>query len=80
MAVSKKREKSAYKVPRNMGKEKKNPKWLVPTMVTLLVGGVAWILTYYVTKGAYPLDIGSWNILAGFGLMMTGFYLTTLWK
>jgi len=78
---SKKRAKDVYKPPRNLGKpESTNPKWLVPTMLTLLVGGITWILAYYVSGGDMPLNRGDTNIFIGFGLMMTGFVLATRWK
>lgn len=81
MAASKKRETQAYKVPRNLGKEKsENPKWLIPTIVTLLVIGPAWIITYYVTSAEYPLPIGNMNLLAGFAFLITAMGLLTRWK
>ena len=57
MPVSKKRDKKqSVKVPRNVGKvSTENPAWLLPTAVTLLILGPAWIIVYYISKGAYPL-------------------------
>jgi hypothetical protein len=81
VAESKKRETKAYKVPRNFGKTKsENPKWLVPTIVTLLIIGPAWIITYYVTSGQYPLGIGHANLLVGFGFLIAAMVLLTRWK
>lgn len=80
MPVSKKRKKTAYTPPRRAGRESDNPAWLVPAMVTALVGGVAWIIVYYVSQYRYPLDIGNTNIIIGFGLIIVGFFLTTRWK
>ena len=82
MPVSKKREKKqVYKVPRNAGKvSTENPKWLLPTAVTLLVLGPAWILVYYISKGNYPLPIGHLNIGIGFVFLMASMILFTRWK
>lgn len=82
MPVSKKREKKqSYKVPRNVGKvETVNPKWLLPTALTLLVLGPAWIIVYYISSGQYPLPIGHWNIGVGFTFLMTSMILFTRWK
>lgn len=83
MAVSKKRDtKQAYKVPRNFGKpESKNPKWLLPTALTLLILGPLWIVVYYVTKAGYPIpEIRDWNLMFGFVFMAAGMVLLTRWK
>jgi hypothetical protein len=80
--VSKKREKKqSTKVPRNVGKVNSvNPRWLLPTALTLLVLGPAWILVYYISQGNYPLPIGHWNIGIGFTFLMTSMLLFTRWK
>ncbi|GMA35706.1 cell division protein CrgA [Demequina litorisediminis] len=81
MAVSKKRDKNVYKAPKNLGKtESGNPKWLVPTAVTLLVLGPAWIVVYYITRANYPLPIGDWNLVVGFAFMAASMALFTRWK
>lgn len=82
MAVSKKREpQKAYKVPRKLAKPKSdNPKWLVPTFLSFLITGVAWIVVYYVSRAHYPLDIGNGNMFIGFGLMLVGLVLLSRWK
>ncbi len=80
MAVSKKRNKNVYTPPRGAGKTSENPKWLVPTMASLMIAGVVWILIYYVTGAQYPLPIRNWNIGVGFVMIISGFMLTTRWK
>jgi len=80
VAVSKKRVKAVYKPPRRAGKEKKNPAWLMPTMVGCFLVGVSWILVYYISQANYPLPIGNGNLLTGFGLFIIGFFLLTRWK
>lgn len=81
MAVSKKRDKDVYKAPRNIGKpESENPKWLIPTALTLLITGVVWIVIYYITRGNWPLPIGNWNLVVGFLGLGGGMAVLTRWK
>ena len=82
VAVSKKRDTKAYKVPRNLGKEKSdNPKWLLPVALTSLVLGPVWIVVYYVSKAQLPIPgIYDWNLGVGFVFMAVGMVLLTRWK
>ncbi len=82
MAVSKKRDKKVYKAPRNLGKaqDTTNPRWLLPTAVTLLVLGPLWILVYYISRAKYPVDIGDLNLVVGFAFMAAAMVLLTRWK
>ncbi|SNS99122.1 Uncharacterised protein family (UPF0233) [Micrococcales bacterium KH10] len=60
-----------------------NPAWLVPTMLALLIGGLVWIVVFYVTSGHMTLPIpslGQWNLAVGFGLILAGGILTTRYK
>lgn len=57
------------------------PTWWAPVMVALMVLGLAWIVTAYVTRLDYPIPgIGAWNIAAGFGVALVGFAMTTRWR
>jgi hypothetical protein len=68
-----------------------NPSWYAPVMLGFMVLGLVWIITFYVTGAQYPLgsglssvnaalNLGNWNILIGFGIMMVGFVMSTRWK
>jgi len=60
-----------------------NPPWLVPTMVTMFVVGILWVVIFYLTSGGAQLPIppiGRWNILVGFAILLGGFGLSTRWK
>lgn len=60
-----------------------NPRWLVPTMLGLMLAGLAWIVLYYLTSQNLGLPIPAlqnWNLLVGFVLIIAGFSLTTRWK
>jgi len=51
-------------------------------MVTLMVLGLLWVASYYISwVHQYPVpQIGRWNLGAGFALMMAGFLMTTRWR
>jgi hypothetical protein len=58
-----------------------NPARFKPVMFGLMLVGLAWILTYYVSSTQLPIaSIGAWNITVGFGIMFVGFLMTTRWK
>ena len=60
---------------------KPNPVWFKPVMFGLMIIGLLWIITYYISEGAFPVrDWQSWNIVAGFGIAIVGFLMTTRWR
>jgi len=63
------------------GKQQGNPAWLVPTMITLMVAGLLWIVATYILNFDYPIPgIRAWNLAIGFALVIAGFGLTTRWR
>jgi len=43
--------------------------------------GLIWIIVFYVSQSQLPIpNLGSWNILIGFGIMFIGFLMTTRWR
>ncbi|GAA1881759.1 hypothetical protein GCM10009814_09940 [Lapillicoccus jejuensis] len=58
-----------------------NPEWWVPVFVTLLVLGLAWIVVFYISQGAWPVAaFGYGNLLAGFVLLIAGFAMSMRWR
>lgn len=58
-----------------------SPRWWAPTMVTLMVLGLIWVVIYYIAQGEYPVKaLGYWNLLVGFAVIMVGFLMTTRWR
>lgn len=58
-----------------------NPRWLVPTMLTLMIVGLLWVVVTYLTQTAYPIPgLGNWNLAVGFVIMFAGFSLTLRWR
>lgn len=87
MAESRIRKKSAYTAPpKKSAGPKPNPRWFLPVALGLMIVGLIWIVAYYLTNGQYPVTrigswtAGSWNLVAGFGLIMVGFGMLTRWR
>ena len=84
MPESKGRDKAKYTPPRKatQGTVAPNPRWYAPVMVGLMVVGLLWVATYYISgQHQWPVPaIGRWNLGAGFALMMAGFMMTTRWR
>lgn len=58
-----------------------NPPWFVPVMLGLMLIGLVWVVTFYITKQQYPVaSWGMWNLGAGFAFILVGFAMTTRWK
>lgn len=58
-----------------------NPSWFVPVMCALMIIGVLWVATFYITAGAWPIEsIRYWNLVIGMGLIMVGFGMATRWR
>jgi hypothetical protein len=66
----------------NEGRENlPNPVWFKPIMFGFMLLGLAWIITFYLSKGLLPvpgIDVG--NIAIGFGFLILGFFMTTRWR
>jgi hypothetical protein len=80
---SKGRAKATYTPPQRKAKAAQvgNPAWFAPVMVALLVLGLLWIVTFYVTQGSYPVpSIGYWNLAIGITLILGGFGFAMRWR
>ncbi|SKB73192.1 Uncharacterised protein family (UPF0233) [Arthrobacter sp. 49Tsu3.1M3] len=83
MPQSKPRKRTARVAPQTSAAEayKPNPVWFKPVMFGLMIIGLLWIITFYITEGAFPVQAwGSLNIVAGFGIAIIGFLMTTRWR
>ena len=95
MPESKSRKKAVYKpiaeVKREVSREPvrlESPRWLAPTMVALLISGLLYVVVFYIQASAdthipfmQSMPGGNLtNVGIGFGLMGTGFFLSTRWK
>ena len=83
MPESKSRKKPKPQRPPSVPKpETGNPRWLVPTMLGLMLVGLAWIVLFYLSGSAQlPIPaLGAWNLGVGFAFIIAGFALTPRWK
>ena len=81
MPKSRVRDKKVYTPPTRTAKSKVSPRWLVPTMLTCLILGLAWIALYYITGGSLPIQaLAAWNLAIGFTLIIAGVALSTKWR
>ena len=85
MPKSRVRKKPVYTPPpaKTSGKRKVSPPWLAPTMLACFVVGLVWIALYYITGGGNMpglREIGSWNLVCGFVLIVAGVVLATNWR
>jgi hypothetical protein len=63
------------------GERAPNPVWFKPVMFGFMLIGLIWIIVFYVSGSSYPIpQLGTWNILVGFGIMFVGFLMTTRWR
>ncbi|BDI21237.1 cell division protein CrgA [Herbiconiux sp. L3-i23] len=68
-------------VDERSGEGAPNPVWFKPLMFGFMLLGLAWVIVFYVSQGAWPIpSLESWNILIGFGIAFIGFLMTTRWR
>jgi len=78
---SRSRKKATFTPPPAAAEKKPSPRWLAPTMLTLMLLGLAWIVVTYATGAQAPIPgIDNGNLAIGFGLLLAGFALTTRWR
>jgi phosphatidylglycerophosphate synthase len=64
---------AAYKKP--------SPTWVPITAVTLILVGIAWLVVYYLSSQAYPVQAwGYWNLAVGFGCMVASLAILSRWR
>ena len=60
---------------------KPNPRWFLPVLIGLLLIGLIWLVTFYVSQGAFPVEAWqNWNILIGFAFFVAGLIMSTRWR
>jgi hypothetical protein len=81
---SRSRKKADFTPPpqRRPASAKVSARWVAPTMVTLLLIGLIWIVLYYVASGTIGFidDLGAWNVLIGFAFIFGGLMVATRWR
>lgn len=63
-----------------------SPTWYPIVFTAVLVVGLAYLVTYYLTSSGtdprVPLmgDIGGWNFAVGFGILIVGLIMAVKWR
>ncbi|WFR84082.1 cell division protein CrgA [Arthrobacter sp. Y-9] len=82
MPESKQRRRVSRPAAATQGKAiKPTPTWYKAVMFGLMILGLLWIMTFYISSGLLPIPaLSGWNIGVGFGLLLVGFLMTTRWR
>ena len=67
------------------------PRWYLAIMFGLMLLGLAWLIVYYLAASSttyggegqvlhWMANLGSWNFLIGFALMVAGLLMTMRWR
>ncbi|MDG4834629.1 cell division protein CrgA [Solwaraspora sp. WMMD1047] len=87
MPKSQVRKKKVYTPPTDVrptataATSKPSPIWLPIAAVSLIVFGIGWLVVYYLSETAYPVaSWGYWNLLVGFGAMVSSLILLSRWR
>ena len=61
--------------------EDRNPAWLIPLALGLILLGFAWIIVYNMSNGAIPIPmIGFWNDIIGGLIAVIGLWFLMRWE
>jgi len=84
------RKKTAYTPPsdvlpsasRTARKKGQSPAWYPIVMVALMLIGLSYVVVYYIAVERVPVmrDLGAWNFVVGFGLMVGGLGMAVRWR
>jgi hypothetical protein len=70
--------------PKRSARKQVSPRWLAPTMVSLMIVGVIWLVIGYITNYDFPgmsaMGGQGGNLGEGFGLLVLGLARATHWK
>jgi hypothetical protein len=61
-----------------------SPSWYPIVVAVVLVLGLAYMVTYYLTNGGQQIGfmkgLGAWNFAIGFGVMLVGLVMAVRWR
>jgi hypothetical protein len=61
--------------------KKPSPVWVPGLAVFLIVAGIAWLVTFYLSQGLYPVNSWRyWNLAVGFGAMVAALGVLSKWR
>ena len=87
MPKSRVRKKKVYTTPADMrptsaeATKQPSPTWVPVLAVALIVIGIAWLVTFYLSGQDYPIaSWGFWNIGVGFGALVASLLVLSRWR
>jgi hypothetical protein len=70
-----------YARPAARAAHKPSPVWVPVLAVGLIVFGIGWLVTFYLSSGQYPVGSwGYWNLAVGFGPLVASLLVLSRWK
>lgn len=58
-----------------------SPVWVPALAVFLIVAGILWLVTFYLSQGRYPVNSWRyWNLGVGFGAMVAALGVLSKWR
>lgn len=87
MPKSQVRKKKVYTPPAEVrpvaeaARKKPSSPWVPVSAVALIAAGILWLVVFYLSGGAYPVQ--SWgylNLAVGFGAMVSSLIVLTRWR
>lgn len=62
-------------------RRKPSPQWVPLSAVALIVGGILWLVLFYISAGTIPVQAWqNWNLVVGFGLMVASLAILSRWR
>ncbi|GIL27168.1 MULTISPECIES: cell division protein CrgA [Actinocatenispora] len=89
MPKSRVRTKKVYTPPADLrpqertaaAKKKPSPTWVPITALVLIVVGIGWLVTYYLSGGLFPVGTwGYWNLAIGFAALVASLVVLSRWR
>ncbi|GIG64290.1 cell division protein CrgA [Phytomonospora endophytica] len=87
MPKSRVRKKKVYTTPADMrptaaeSTKQPSPTWVPILAVVLIVVGIAWLVTFYLSRQQFPVaSWGYWNIGVGFGALVASLLVLSRWR
>ncbi len=88
MPKSRVRKKKVYTPPADLpvgarptSSVKPSPVWVPVLAIVLIVAGIGWLVTFYLTEGQYPVESWRyWNLAAGFSGLVASLIVLSRWR
>ena len=62
-------------------RKKPSPTWVPLTAMLLILVGIGWLVTYYLSGTMYPVASWSyWNLAVGFGALVASLIVLSRWR